>query len=340
MSQRRSIALEKKSYRKGVILGLTMAEAMILFLFSLLLAIAAVIQNDKSNDNLEITELNKRELIDKYSLLQKELNKSEAILLEIFQKSDGNLDMKRTDWKKIGEFARVTKSNENWRELIEFVESYNNLDDKPSFKQIIDFIPIIETISESDLMSSEIETTNSKLKNTLSHYNENTNGVNIWPPIINLSEAAGYSFKVGSSKLTPEFKELLKTDITDQLLRIITEYNVDLIEVIGHTDEQPLSKRSSNLDAHILSVINGNSAAETLLPADNAGLGLVRAVSVAKALQSNPLLKSITILPYSGAQLILPGDQISTGTSTGNNKQRRRIEIRVRRSEKLNSINN
>lgn len=60
------------------------------------------------------------------------------------------------------------------------------------------------------------------------------------------------------------------------------------------------------------------------------GLGLARAVSVANALKSEGKLKGATILPLSAAQLILPGDVITTGQA-GAEETRRRIEIRIRR---------
>ena len=70
----------------------------------------------------------------------------------------------------------------------------------------------------------------------------------------------------------------------------------------------------------------------TLEPADNAGLGLARAISVANVLRGNPALSGITVLPLSAAQLILPGDTLTVGQA-GNVETRRRIEIRIRRRE-------
>jgi flagellar motor protein MotB len=103
-----------------------------------------------------------------------------------------------------------------------------------------------------------------------------------------------------------------------------------LIEVVGHTDEQPLAGLSSNLDQHIYSVLTRSEAIELLKPGDNAGLGLARAIAVTRVLAVQSKLKAATVLPYSAAQLIVPGDRISSGL-TGNIESRRRIEIRVRR---------
>ena len=46
-----------------------------------------------------------------------------------------------------------------------------------------------------------------------------------------------------------------------------------------------------------------------------------------------PELAQYTILPYSGAQMITPNEEISNGLSEFNGEQLRRIEIRVRRKQ-------
>src|ERR1022692_4197109 len=94
-----------------------------------------------------------------------------------------------------------------------------------------------------------------------------------WPPIINLSEAGGYYFATGSAELTPNFATELRTVVVDKLLEIADSYDVDVIEVIGHTDEQPVNGRASNLDRALSSVTSGTSGAGVLQWADNAGLG-------------------------------------------------------------------
>jgi hypothetical protein len=106
--------------------------------------------------------------------------------------------------------------------------------------------------------------------------NDRGNGHN-WPPIINLSEAGGYYFATGSAVLTPGFAMALRTIVIARLLQIAESFDVDVIEVIGHTDEQPVTNRVSNLDRHLSSVTLGGADAGVLQWADNAGLGLARA---------------------------------------------------------------
>ncbi len=106
-----------------------------------------------------------------------------------------------------------------------------------------------------------------------------------------------------------------------------------MIEVIGHTDEQVIrSTQKSNLDELAIGAINGEVAADRLIPVDNAGLGLARAIAVAAVLRSTGYFGDAKILPLSAAQVTLPGDKISDGRNAGSVASRRRIEIRVRRS--------
>lgn len=72
-----------------------------------------------------------------------------------------------------------------------------------------------------------------------------------------------------------------------------------------------------------------------LIPADNAGLGLARAVSVTEVLLNDERLSRVAILPYSGAQLFNVNDSLLRTGTGGDVKERRRIEIRLRKSDKV-----
>ncbi len=154
-----------------------------------------------------------------------------------------------------------------------------------------------------------------------------------WPPIISLSEARNYSFQVGSASLTAEFKEQIKGEIANQVLSLLKEYDADVIEVIGHTDLQPMREdRKTNLDDYSIQFLQDDDAI-ALRAKDNAGLGYARALSVAKELMRVPALADYTILPYSAAQVITPGETLNDGSLNIESSQLRRIEIRVRRKQ-------
>jgi outer membrane protein OmpA-like peptidoglycan-associated protein len=153
-----------------------------------------------------------------------------------------------------------------------------------------------------------------------------------WPPIISLSEAGGYYFKTGSAELSSAFREALLDSTPRRIAEYIKQFDVDVIEVVGHTDEQPIGLRPSNLDRDLLPVLNGTANIISLVPADNAGLGLARAVSVVSVLRQSKLLAGLKVLPLSGAQLINTNETLTVSGTPGDIQERRRIEIRLRKT--------
>jgi outer membrane protein OmpA-like peptidoglycan-associated protein len=154
-----------------------------------------------------------------------------------------------------------------------------------------------------------------------------------WPPIIPLKEADGYYFVVGSAQPSPDFATKLTKDIVPEILKYADEFQTDVIEVVGHTDAQPIQGIVSNLDTMSFDVLLGGQAASKLSAADNAGLGLARAIAIVQVLRGDERLKKFAILPSSSAQLIDTTGKLADGSSSGDVKQRRRIEIRLRQSE-------
>jgi outer membrane protein OmpA-like peptidoglycan-associated protein len=124
--------------------------------------------------------------------------------------------------------------------------------------------------------------------------------------------------------------------VAPQLDERLAAYNADVIEIIGHTDEQVITPtRPSNLDTTAIRVMRGELGADKLVADDNAGLGLARAIAVANVLKATGRFNDIKLVPLSAAQLLLPGDALSPGGTdklAQNDQRRRRIEIRVRRS--------
>ncbi len=159
-------------------------------------------------------------------------------------------------------------------------------------------------------------------------------GEHDWPPIINLSEADGYFFETGNAILSKNFINALNTQVIPALLQVLNIYKANVIEVIGHTDEQRISQRLSNLDDILPLFFNEGLDISQLIPGDNAGLGLARAISVSQHLSSDiRISEHMKILPLSGAQLIQQGDILTDWSYSGSVQERRRIEIRVRRSD-------
>jgi hypothetical protein len=268
-----NILFQQESYKRGMVLGLTMAEIVLLILFTLLLVLSALIM-EKEREQSKLTA---------------ELSLAEKTLTEITN-------------------GQITDPHKFFREL-EIAK---------------------QQAAKADKLEQQLQKANKKnaqLKSALDKERaartaaERANGpspAHKWPPIINLSEAEGYFFEVGSAELSDEFKAAL----------------VDVIEVIGHTDEQVIRRRYSNLDEALMDVVKTGNIA-SLVPADNAGLGISRAVAVVtRLLQDSRLQKQFSrILPMSGAQLIQVDDTLSQG-AVGDVRERRRIEIRLRKYEK------
>ena len=136
----------------------------------------------------------------------------------------------------------------------------------------------------------------------------------------------------------PQFRATLTSTVISRLLETVKDYDVNIIEVIGHTDEQRIiTERPSNLDKTLIPFLQQKSLTEHFIPVDNAGLGLARAAAVVRVLGNDHRLAGLQILPYSGGQLIDVGDKRADGASSGDVKERRRIEIRVRRTDTAGS---
>ena len=207
------------------------------------------------------------------------------------------------------------------------LEEFNKPKEKPPEPALAPIDPKIRELAESVSLDDLKLLAEGKME-------EKVEAGNNWPPIISLPEAENYSFKLGSAQLTESFKGQLSNEIVNQILQTLAVYDADLIEVIGHTDLQPMSMaRVTNLDKSALEYFE--TPDKVLLRArDNAGLGYARALSVTKHLLQTPELKDYTILPYSAAQMVTPNHTITTKNDKFDSSQLRRIEIRVRRQNR------
>ncbi len=153
------------------------------------------------------------------------------------------------------------------------------------------------------------------------------------PPIIVLPEAQGFSFAAGSAALTPGFEDRLRRSVIPRIRQIGQQYQASVIEVIGHTDAVPRKSGSgrSNLDSVLVPLLLGK---ETVAPeaVDNAGLGMARAVSVARFMRGAGL-RDFILVPLSAGPFLKPDDSVITAEDAAADDSRRRIEVRLRRRE-------
>ncbi|GLR45549.1 hypothetical protein GCM10007880_60670 [Mesorhizobium amorphae] len=319
-----SVSYERKGHARGLILGLTMAETMLLLVFCLLLVAGAIVT--KKQAELRIT-------------LQK-ASRSEAEVLQLRQENQSLLAqvaelMEKSTGHKV--------PDEEWRKLVLAEKAVALIEEKGlTAEDAVGLAEATAVVRDNKLTPDGLRHLLSADKHALDAERklaeaekdlaEMTRQPKDLPPIINLSEAKGYSFEVSSAGLKPDFRAKLEDVIAKQIAAIVAKYDVDVVEVIGHTDEQRLS-RQSNMDYVFGRVLSGDEDVSKMEPGDNAGLGLARAISVVSVLKKIPELDHLNILPMSGGQLILPDDRLTNGAQSGDAPARRRIEIRVRKSK-------
>ncbi|KAB2699901.1 OmpA family protein [Brucella lupini] len=346
--------VEHKGYNRGLILGLTMAESMLLLVFCLLLITGAIILKEK-----EKTRLAEAALKTANSQLLA-LTEERDSLLKISVKNKTSEDV----WRKLVIAKQQIEQLESLHlipeDLAKNAEAIRTTIDK---KLTSEDLTDIEKLKETQQLLVDLEIAPDRLKELFatidllskilsdqtSYEDQIMDMVALaekgkaagegkpheWPPIISLSETQDHYFKSGSAEISPAFRDLLIAKTTNQIAAIATQYGVNVVEVIGHTDEQRITGIRSNLDNEITDVLNGNKDIAVLKPGDNAGLGLARALAVTQVLRGQPRLTGLTILPMSGAQLTLPSDDLTDGKDAGNREGRRRIEIRVRKRNEI-----
>jgi len=287
---------QDKSYRRGLILGLTIAEIMILLIFVLLLALAAALASRE--EQIEVLDEGGAQKI--VSLLQEaypEAQDQEDYFKELVKAVETRREVEEEGAAAAGE--QLLEEARIGREAIDAAEKAGAADPKE----------FVRSIEERIAEARKGE----------------------WPPFFSLSEAGGYYFDSGRATLRPEFERNLREVVIPALAENIADYDVDIVEVIGHTDEVPMVG-ASNLDSRLIASSEGRFPIGRLGSNDNAGLAMARAVSVMRVLRADERLSNVTILPLSAAQMIVPVDEVADGSAAFSDQSRRRIEIRLRRS--------
>ena len=335
------IVQQRSSYQRGLVLGLTMAEIMILLVFCLLIAMAAFLKREETRRVAAEQQLRQQILQnDRNRDVVATLRKS-ADLAEKFQSLSGLSDPQAIDryWRELVDSKTVVneieKSGVSVTELREGIANAvalhaNGID---AGKAIHDS-EFVAAINRAMTKPGEPPAPMQAVLDTIARglASAGSSG-HQWPPIIRMSEADGYFFRSGSAELSPTFHDTLVNETPSEILNYIRKYDVDVIEVVGHTDERPIGIRQySNLDRDLLSVLKNTAGVVSLIPADNAGLGLARAVAVVSVLRQSPLLAGYKLIPLSGAQLVNVDETLAIIGSPGDIQQRRRIEIRLRKS--------
>jgi flagellar motor protein MotB len=331
------IIRQSASYRQGLVLGLTMAEIMILLVFCLLTAMAAFLRSERAEKEVAQTALEK----------EKTAASADHWLVENLRKDPRLADLLRGA-QGAGDPAAI---NEFWRDLVEGQDVATAAKDagltgadlrqrgKDLKTLVANGITPEKALRDATIAASADKALGGKAPATPDDVTKailrgftTGGGGNKWPPIITLNDAAGQFFKSGSAELNPDFRQKLLDRTAPEIAKLIREYDVDVIEVVGHTDEKPVGVHQSNLDRDLLPVLRNEMAVGSIVPADNAGLGLARAASVVSVLLRNKDLAGFKILPLSGGQLVDTDETLAIVGTGGDVAERRRIEIRLRKA--------
>jgi flagellar motor protein MotB len=345
-----TIGRQTTSYRQGLVLGLTMAEIMLLLVFCLLIAVGVALSTERAKVDDALDRLKRAESSAAASEASLRNLRQNARLAELLDRAARLSSPREIDdfWRKLVEssdavakieqqgvpLANLEEEGPNAAKLRQLLNEGVDPDKIARYAALAAAIDAV--LAERNLANLTPQQIAALLDKGIeapkpTDEADAKKGHN-WPPIINLSEAGGYYFATGSAELTPNFATELRTVVVDKLLEIAESYDVDVIEVIGHTDEQPVNGRPSNLDRSLSLVTTGGSGAGILQWADNAGLGLARALSVVERLSADSRLRSFRILPLSAAQLIGTDGKLTRWDGHGDVRERRRIEIRMRKS--------
>ena len=334
------IIQQRQSYRQGLVLGLTMAEIMILLVFCLLIAMATFLKREESRRVAVEQQLQQQQLQNKRDREVVAALREDAALVEKLRSASGLSDPQAIDqyWRELVDgrtlVEEIEKSGMSLKEVHEGLASAASLRANGiDLDKAVRDSQTLDAIYRAMSKPGEARVSTQAILDAIERGKAGPAG-HQWPPIITMSEAGGYYFESGSAELSPSFRDTLLTDTPLKIFDYIKRYDVDVIEVVGHTDERPIGARpsGSNLDRDLTAVLKNDVGVASLVPADNAGLGLARAVSVVSVLRQSPLLAGYKLIPLSGAQLVNTNETLALEGSPGDIRERRRIEIRLRKS--------
>jgi flagellar motor protein MotB len=261
-----TVGRQTASYRQGLVLGLTMAELMLLLVFCLLIALGVALATERARLDAAILRLKNVE----------SAAASQQALIDPIRRNPRLAELV----ERTTQSGSASEIDEFWRKLVDSEEIMEALehqgvsrtalrDDAASFAKMqrlrdhgIDpdqarrGAALASAIDKVLLDSPSVRTPEELAALVEKGLSASERNGHTWPPIITLSEADGYFFATRSAELTADFATKLRTVVVDRLLEIGRSFDVDVIEVIGHTDERPVSSGLSNLDRQLSAVMS------------------------------------------------------------------------------------
>ncbi len=162
------------------------------------------------------------------------------------------------------------------------------------------------------------------------------------PPIL-LIKDENSRFDPGSAVIPQTMFDYITNKLVPDIESTTKTYNINTVEIIGHTDEQPIGIINSNLDNNLEVAASQGGSVSTLKAGSNADLGLMRSLAVVKELlkiQQQNKMPGVQFRAYSAAQLILPNGEFAPipPVKRQSEPNRRRIEIRFTRLGEVREV--
>lgn len=337
MAMDAQIIRQSASYRHGLVLGLTMAEIMVLLVFCLLIAMAAFLKTEHSKLEAARDALKQAQTASAADREMVEAVRRDPRLVDLLKGALGSDNPAAIDgfWRDLVESRSVGAAAKEAGLTAADIRQHGK-----DFKAVtVKGVDVDKAVRDAAVaaaaakaMAGSAPATPENIAKTIERgLSTQGTGGHRWPPIITLNDTKGQFFRSGSAELNPQFRQTV-VDTTPEILRLMKEFDVDVVEVVGHTDEKPVGVKQSNLDRDLLPVLRNETQIGSIVPADNAGLGLARAASVVSVLRQSHELSAYKILPLSGGQLIETDETLAIVGTGGDVAERRRIEIRLRKA--------
>src|SRR5258708_32940448 len=240
-----SIDRQTASYRQGLVLGLTMAEIMLLLVFCLLIAVGVALASERAKRDDALGRLRKVETAAAANEAVITTIRRNTRLAELLDRTTKSTWQREIDgfWRRLVESSDAVAKMERRGVPLAALEEEGGyvaklqqlmsegIDPDKIARGVALAAAIDAVVSErklGDLTPPEIAALLDKgLAVPVPQKVDDSDrkkGHN-WPPIINLSEAGGYYFATGSAELTANFAAELRTVVVDRLLEIAESYD-------------------------------------------------------------------------------------------------------------------
>ena len=237
------ILQQRSSYRQGLVLGLTMAEIMILLVFCLLIGMATFLKREEGRRVVAEQELQHAQRDNAQARQVLAELRQDAALGEKLQNLSGLSDIKAIDkyWRELVDSRTVVKEIEqsgvSVKELQEGIATVTQLraNGINADKAIRDS-DTVAAINRAMAKPGQPPVSTQAILDAIARGQAIASGTSghQWPPIIRMSEADGYFFKTRSAELSTAFHDTLLNKTPLEILDYIQKYDVDVIEVVGH----------------------------------------------------------------------------------------------------------